>query len=160
MQLRKVSAAEAAHWRGPSARRPRTVPSTPAQIAALLTALPDRRGLTRIDRGGEHAWRARVYTRNVELHKQFADSCYGGAAGALAAAVAWRDGMRELAGPRPPGPGQTPRVVRSEYRDHCGWTAYRAQGRRYFADSAWGGREAARATAERWMAGQEVSNRA
>lgn len=132
-------------------------------VAQLLAALPDRRGITRIDRvgtaGGEHAWRGRVYTRNVELHKQFADSLYGGPAGALAAAVAWRDSMRQIAGPRPPARGATPRIVRSEAGKHCGWLAYRARGKRYFADSAWGGRDAAHATAARWMDGQEVSGR-
>ena len=163
MQIRKVSAAEAARW--PEATpplRPTQTPA-PAEVRMLLAALSDRRGITRIDRagaaGGEHAWRGRVYTRNLELHKQFADSLYGGPAQSLAAAVAWRDSMRRIAGPRPPGPGQTPRIVRSEAGKHCGWIAYRAQGKRYFADSAWGGRDAAHATAARWLDGQEVTGR-
>lgn len=164
MQIRKVSKAEAAGW--PEDARPAVRPTrapTPEEIAALLAALPDRRGITRIDiagaAGGEHAWRGRVYTRSVELHRQFADRGYGGPAGALAAAVAWRDSMRQLAGPRPPGRGQTQRIVRSEAGNHCGWLAYRVRGKRYFADSAWGGRETAHATATRWLAGEEVTGR-
>lgn len=161
MHIRKVSPAEAACWRAPQARRPRTVAPSPRTLRALLAALPDGTGLTRIDRagaaGGEHAWRARVYTRAIELHMQFADARYGGAAGALRAAVTWRDGMRRLAGPRAPSRGQTPRIVRAESARTCGWLAYRVQGRRYFADAAWGGHAAGYATAARWLAGEEVS---
>ena len=154
MQLRKVSAEEAARW--PQARSQRTRAPRPGQLAALIAALPDTRGITRIDlpgtAGGEHAWRARVYTRNIELHQQFSDAAHGGVAAALAAAVAWRDNMRQLAGPRPPARGATPRVVRVDGSKHCGWIAYRRWARRYVADSAWGGRDAAEAEARAWLA--------
>ncbi|MBK9944370.1 MAG: hypothetical protein IPP13_22450 [Kouleothrix sp.] len=104
-KLRKVLASEAADW--PCSPPPRTAQPSTATLQNLLKRLPDRRGITRIDRagaaGGEHAWRGRVYTRGVELHRQFADALYGGPAGALRAAVAWRDGMRQLAGPAPEG---------------------------------------------------------
>ena len=150
--FRKVSPCEAAAWRTPGPRRV-AVPN-PAELAQLKAQLADARGITRIDLagrgGGEHAWRARVYTRNIEVRKQFTDSVYGGPAAALRAAIAWRDGMRQLAGPRQRR-GSTPRVVRAEYGRDLGWIAYTRWKRRYFADAAWGGREAARATAEQWM---------
>lgn len=150
--FRKVAPREAAAWRNPSPRRV-AVPDR-AEITRLKAQLADTRGITRVDLagpgGGEHAWRARVYPRAIEVHKQFADSRYGGPAAALRAAVAWRDGMRQLAGPRHRR-GATPRVVRAEYGRDLGWIAYTRWKRRYFADAAWGGREAARATAEQWM---------
>ena len=161
-QFRKVAAAEATHWRRPQPRRPaRSAAALPtrwpsaAEIEQLLAELADRSGLTRLDRpgaaGGEHGWRARVYTRGVELHRNFADAQHGGTAGALRAAVAWRDTGRRLAGPRPPKPGRQPRIARAEYKRMCGWLAYRARGKRYFADAAWGGREAAEAQAWAWI---------
>lgn len=152
MQIRKIAAEEAARWEEPPAR------PTPAELAALLADLADRRGITRIDRpgpaGGEHAWRGRVYTRGVELHKQFADALYGGTVAALDAAVAWRNSMRRFAGGRPARKGYTPRVVRAEYRRQCGWLAYAPHRKRYFADSAHGGRDAGHATASAWLAEQ------
>lgn len=158
MQHRKVPPSEAATWPAARPAHARPLVPTPAETRALLRPLRDRHGLTRIDRpgaaGGEHAWRARVYTRGVELHKQFSDAVYGGTAGALRAAVAWRDRMRHIAGPRPPGPGWTPRIVRAEYGRNCGWLAYSPRKKRYFADSAWGGREAGYAQAQAWLAKQ------
>lgn len=154
MQIRKVDPDEAAGWEAPEGppRQP-----TPAELAALVGELADARGITRIDRpgpaGGEHAWRGRVYTRGVELHRQFADSAYDGPVGALDAAVSWRNAMRALAGARPAQRGNTPRIVRAEYARTCGWLAYAPHARRYFADSAHGGYEAARATASAWLAG-------
>lgn len=150
MHVRKVSPEEAATWRRLTHR------PDPAELAALLAQFADRRGITRIDidgpAGGEHAWRARVYTRGVELHKQFADSLYGGPAGSLREALAWRDSMRKVAGCPPPRAGYTPRIVRAEYHRQCGWLAYAPYAKRYFADSAHGGREAAYATAQAWQA--------
>lgn len=148
MRVRKCTPDEAAQWGG----------SDEAQVSAemLRDRLADRRGITRIDRpgraGGEHAWRGRIYTRGIELHKQFSDAHYGGCAPALLAAVAWRDRGRRLVGDRPPRPARQPRISRAEYKRMCGWIAYRPQGKRYFADGAWGGREAAEAAARAWLA--------
>jgi hypothetical protein len=125
----------------------------PFVLEAMLDRITgnDRRGLTRIDRagaaGGEHAWRARVYTRSAEIHRQFADARYGGSAGALRAAVAWRDEQRAALPPAPPRPGRTWRIARAEYARLCGWLAY-ADRRRYFADGKYGGRDEAQRAAE------------
>lgn len=152
MRVRKCTPDEAAQWGG----------SDEAQVSAemLRDRLADRRGITRIDThgaaGGEHAWRARVYTAGGELHRQFADRAYGGPLGALEAAVAWRECTRAAVGPRPPRRGQTVRVVRAEYARMCGWLAYAATTRRYFADGAHGGRMASYATARAWLAAQEA----
>lgn len=160
-QFRKVAATEATRWRRPRpartryARPKRTNAQAPAGLAQLLGELADRSGLTRLDRsgnaGGEHAWRARVYARGVELHKQFADALYGGPAGALRAAVAWRDSMREIAKRAPARATRIGRVVRAEYKRMCGWIAYGVYTKRYFADGAHGGRDAAEATARAWL---------
>lgn len=154
-QFRKVDQIEVLGWREPAQR---TRWPSAAELERLLAALDDRSGLTRLDReggaGGEHGWRARVYTRGVELHRNFADALHGGPRAALLAAVAWRDAGRRLAGPRTK-PGRRPRVVRAEYSRLCGWLAYRAHGKRYFADGAWGGREAALAAAEAWLREQQ-----
>jgi hypothetical protein len=48
------------------------------------------------------------------------------------------------------------RVVRAEYARMCGWLAYAATTRRYFADGAYGGRMASYATARAWLAAQEA----
>ncbi len=146
--FRKVPAGEAAQWFIASSRAARTQPD--ADPDALLATLPDRRGLTRIDIAGEHAWRARVYTRSIELHRQFADARHGGTASALRAAMAWRDYMRKLAGPRPPRPPRPWRIVRADYERLTGWLAY-ADRRRYFSDARYGGRGGAREAAEAWM---------
>lgn len=157
--IRKITAEEAAYWERVG-RAPAAAPD-PAQIAALLAALADRRGITRIDRdgpaGGEHAFRGRVYVRGIELHAQFADSRHGGPAGALQAAVAWRDGMRQLAGPAPERKLPKPRIARAEYTRMCGWIAYAPGKKRYFADGAHGGRQAAEASARAWLADQKQS---
>lgn len=147
-QLRKVSPDEAAGWDEAAAS---DTPDT-AEIARLRAALGAQHGITRIDRGGEHAWRARVYTGGAELHRQFSDTTHLGTAAALCAAVAWRDAMRARSGPRPPRPARAARIVRAEYTRMCGWLAYAPRGKRYFADSAHGGRDAARATAAAWLA--------
>lgn len=141
--VRKVSPEEAATWAEPH-------PLPDADPRQLLAALADRRGLTRLDRDGEHAWRARVYTRSIELHKQFADRVHGGTAAALRAALTWRDQMRRLAGSRPPRSPRPWRIVRADYERTCGWLAY-ADRRRYFSDARYGGRIGARAAAEEWM---------
>ncbi|KPV51839.1 hypothetical protein SE17_18955 [Kouleothrix aurantiaca] len=142
--FRKISPHEAATWSPPSSP---TLPN--ADPAALLANLPDRRGLTRIDIAGEHAWRARVYTRSIELHRQFADSLHGGTMAALQAAIAWRDHMRKLAGPRPKKPRRW-YIARADYERLNGWLAY-ADRRRYFSDAKYGGRGGAREAAEEWM---------
>ncbi|MBK9944282.1 MAG: hypothetical protein IPP13_22000 [Kouleothrix sp.] len=154
--IRKITAEEAAYWERVG-RAPAAAPD-PAQIAALLAALADRRGITRIDRdgpaGGEHAFRGRVYVRGIELHAQFADSRHGGPAGALQAAVAWRDSTRQVVArvaPVAARPLAPARVVRAEYRRMCGWLAYAPPKRRYFADSTYGGRESAEAAARDWL---------
>lgn len=146
--FRKVPAGEAARWPIGGSRPAHALPDT--NPAALLAALPDRRGLTRIDIAGEHAWRARVYTRSIELHRQFADARHGGTASALRAAIAWRDHMRKLAGPRPSRPPRPWRIVRADYERLAGWLAY-ADRRRYFSDARYGGRGGAREAAEAWM---------
>lgn len=156
-RVQKISAAEAARW---AEARHRTAAPSPAELAELLAALPDRRGLTRLDRaggaGGEHGWRARVYTRGVELHRQFSDAVYGSTAAALLAAVGWRDSMRQIVGGRQAPAAHQPRVVRAEYKRMCGWLAYkRRKHKRYFADSAWGGRAAAEAQAWAWIREEE-----
>lgn len=148
--LRKVPAAVAVAWEDQD---------DAIQAAALLDAagIADRRGLTRIDRdgraGGEHAWRARVYVDGGERHRQFADSLHGGCQGALEAAIAWRDAMRQqvAAEPRP----RVRRVLRIERPDwgNVGYFAWRMGRRRYFSDARYGGAEAARAAAEAWAAG-------
>lgn len=164
-QFRKVAAAEATSWRRPARRPAQSAASAPAssrtrwpsaaELDQLLGELDDRTGLTRLDRagnaGGEHGWRARVYTRGVELHQQFSDARYGGTRAALLAAVAWRDAGRRLVGGRPQRRVRQPRIARAEYRRMCGWLAYSPRGKRYFADGAWGGREAAEAAARAWL---------
>jgi len=113
--VRKVDPAEAADW---------DLDVAPFVLEAMLdrNAGADRTGLTRIDRrgtdGGEHAWRARVYHGNSESHRQFADALYGGTDGALRAAVAWRDAMRQQIGERPPRPGRTWRLVKVDDPAH------------------------------------------
>lgn len=162
MDMRKVPPQEAATWCVPAkhAHRRRTHAPNPAEIARLLATLDDPSGLTRLDRpgraGGEHAWRGRIYTRGIELHKQFSDAHYGGCAPALLAAVAWRDCGRRLVGDRPPRPARQPRISRAEYKRMCGWIAYSARSKRYFADGAWGGREAAEAAARAWLQQEEA----
>jgi hypothetical protein len=146
--FRKVSPDEAARWPLMIMRPPHALPD--ADPATLLAELPDRRGLTRIDIAGEHAWRARVYTRSIELHRQFADARHGGTAGALRAAIAWRDHMRALAGPRPPRPPRPWRIARADYDRLAGWLAY-ADRRRYFSDARYGGPGGAREAAEAWI---------
>jgi hypothetical protein len=128
----------------------------PFVLDALLTRIAgdDRRGLTRIDRpgraGGEHAWRARVYQGSSEIHRQFADSIYGGAEAALRAAVAWRDEQRAKQPAQPSQPARPWRIVRADYQRLRGWLAY-ADRRRYFADGKYGGQAAARRAAEQWL---------
>jgi hypothetical protein len=155
--IRKITAEEAEQWERTAAPQ-RTSPPDPALLRQLIKQLADKRGITRIDRrgaaGGEHAWRGRVYTRGIELHRQFADALYGGPEGALRAAVDWRDGIRKLAGLPQPKPRRTPRVVRAEYRRLCGWIAYAPTAKRYFADGAHGGRDAAQASAQAWLHAQ------
>jgi hypothetical protein len=146
--LRKIPAAVAAAWDAKSAS---------IDAAALLDAagISDRRGLTRIDRGGaaggEHAWRARVYIGG-ERHRQFADSLHGGLEGALRAAIAWRDAARQqvAAESRP----RVRRILRVERRDwgNVGYFAWREGQRRYFSDARYGGPGGARAAAEAWAA--------
>lgn len=160
--ISKLTPEEAAAW----GAVPSGPPPTPAQLRAMLHRLAgaDRRGLTRIDRAGEHAWRGRVYTRSVEIHKQFSDSRYGGPEGALRAALAWRDHARKLAGAQQERSAPSVRVVRAEGRRNCGWLAYTPRGRRYFADGKHGGVEGARRAAEEWIGQEEdaviVGNRA
>jgi hypothetical protein len=148
--VRKIPAALAAAWETSGAA---------IDATALLEAanVVDRRGLTRIDRGGaaggEHAWRARVYVGGGERHRQFADSLHGGPGGALRAALAWRDATREqiAINPRP----RARRVLRIERPDwgNVGYFAWRAGQRRYFSDARNGGPGGARAAAEAWAAG-------
>ena len=147
--VRKVDPAEAADW---------DLDLAPFVLEAMLdrNAAADRTGLTRIDRGGadggEHAWRARVYHSNSESHRQFADTLYGGAEGALRAAVAWRDTMRLQIGQRPPRPSRTWRLVKVDNPAHklIGYYAY-ADRRRYFSSSKYGGWAGAKAAAESWL---------
>ena len=147
--VRKVDPAEAADW---------DLDLAPFVLEAMLdrNAGADRTGLTRIDRGGtdggEHAWRARVYHGNSESHRQFADTLYGGAEGALRAAVAWRDTMRLQIGQRPPRPARTWRLVKVDDPAHklIGYYAY-ADRRRYFSSSKYGGWAGAKAAAEAWL---------
>jgi hypothetical protein len=145
--MRKIPDPEADGW---------DLEIAPFVLEALLEQIAgeDRRGLTRIDRpgaaGGEHAWRARVYTGNSEQHRQFADSLYGGAEGALRAAIEWRDAQRAALPPSSPRPPRPWRIVRADYQRNSGWLAY-ADRRRYFADGKYGGVEGARAAAEQWL---------
>lgn len=124
--MRKISDPEADSW---------DLEIAPFVLDALLdrVARDDRRGLTRIDRpgaaGGEHAWRARVYGRDIsrpgrEQHRQFADSLYGGAEGALRAALEWRDAQRAALPPSQPRPPRQWRIVRADYQRNSGWLAY------------------------------------
>jgi hypothetical protein len=145
--LRKIPASVAAAWDDQN----HTI-----DAAALLEAagIADRRGLTRIDRGGaaggEHAWRARVYIGGGERHRQFADSLHDGPSGALRAAIAWRDAVRQQVAvePRP----RVRRILRVERPDwgNVGYFAWRAGQRRYFSDARHGGSEGARSAAEAW----------
>ena len=147
--VRKVDPAEAANW---------DLDLAPFVLEAMLerNASVDRTGLTRIDRGGadggEHAWRARVYHGNSESHRQFADALYGGTEGALRAALAWRDTMRQQIGKRPPRPSRTRRLVKVDDAAHklIGYYAY-ADRRRYFSISKYGGWAGAKAAAEAWL---------
>ena len=147
--VRKVDPAEAADW---------DLDLAPFVLEAMLerNAGVDRTGLTRIDRGGadggEHAWRARVYHGNSESHRQFADALYGGTEGALQAALAWRDTMRQQIGKRPPRPGRTWRLVKVDASAHklIGYYAY-ADRRRYFSISKYGGWAGTKAVAEAWL---------
>src|SRR4051812_3070141 len=113
--VRKVDPAEAAGW---------DFDLAPFVLEAMLAqhAGADRTGLTRIDRrgadGGEHAWRARVYHGNGESHRQFADTLYGGTEGALRAAVAWRDVMRQQIGRSAPRPVRAWRLVKVDDPAH------------------------------------------
>lgn len=147
--ISKITAEEAAAY----GAAPSGPPPTPAQIRGLLSRLAgaDRRGLTRIDIAGEHAWRGRVYTRGVEIHKQFSDSRHGGPEGALRAALAWRDHARRLAGAPQERRAPRIRIVRAEGRRNRGWLAYTPRGRRYFADGKHGGSESARRAAAEWV---------
>ena len=147
--LRKIPAAVAAAWEGTGAA------IDPARLLDVV-GISDRRGLTRIDRGGaaggEHAWRARVYVGGGERHRQFADSLHGGPEGALRAAIAWRDAVRQQATaelqPR------VRRVLRVERPDwgNVGYFAWREGRRRYFSDARYGGPGGAQAAAEAWAA--------
>ena len=147
--VRKVDPAEAADW---------DLDFAPFVLEAMLdrNAGTDRTGLTRIDRsgadGGEHAWRARVYHGNSESHRQFADALCGGTEGALRAAVAWRDAMRQQVGQRPPRPSRTWRLVKVDDPAHklIGYYAY-ADRRRYFSINKYGGWDGAQAAAESWL---------
>ena len=156
--IRKITAEEADHW-ARSSRAQRTTPPEPNHIQELIAALADKRGITRIDRdgaaGGEHAWRARVYVRGIEMHRQFADARFGGAAGALREAVAWRDSIRQVTTrAKRKKPAKPPRIARADYSRMCGWLAYAPIGRRYFSDNAHGGRRAAHDAAQAWLAEQ------
>lgn len=146
--ISKITPDEAAAW----GAVPSGPPPTLEQIRGLLHRLAgaDQRGLTRIDIVGEHAWRARIYTRGIEIPKQFSDSRYGGAEGALRAALVWRDHARRLAGTPEERRAPTIRIVRAEGRRNRGWLAYTPRGRRYFADGKHGGVEGARRAAEGW----------
>ena len=147
--VRKVDPAEAADW---------DLDLAPFVLEAILerNAGADRTGLTRIDRGGaaggEHAWRARVYHGNSESHRQFADTLCGGTEGALRAALAWRDAMRQQIGQRPPRPGRAWRLVKVDDPAHklIGFYAY-ADRRRYFSIGKYGGCDGAQAAAEAWL---------
>jgi hypothetical protein len=148
--LRKVPAAEAAAW------LEEDIEPAPFALEALLDQIAgaDRSGLTRIDIGSEHAWRARVYRHNREYYRNFADSVYGGPAAALRQAVAWRDAKRqELGPPSRRAAGRTWRIVRVDRPEHknVGYFAY-ADRRRYFSDAVFGGPGGARAAAEAWLA--------
>lgn len=147
--ISKITAEEATAW----GAAPSGPPPTQAELCTLLHRLAgaDRRGLTRIDIAGEHAWRARIYTRGIEIPKQFSDSRHGGAEGALRAALAWRDHARRLAGAPQERRGPKVRIVRAEGRRNRGWLAYTPRGRRYFADGKHGGVEGARRAAEGWV---------
>jgi hypothetical protein len=150
--LRKVPAAEAAAW------AEEDLELAPFALEALLVQIAgaDRSGLTRIDIGNEHAWRARVYRHNREYYRNFADSIYGGPAAALRQAVAWRDSKRqELGPPARHQSGRTWRIVRVDRPEHknVGYFVY-ADRRRYFSDAAYGGSGGAKAAAEAWLAGQ------
>ena len=150
--VRKIPAAAAAAWEDQNYT---------IDDAGLLDAvgIVDRRGLTRIDRagaaGGEHAWRARVYVGGGERHRQFADSLHGGPEGALRAAIAWRDAVRQQVAMEPQPRAR--RVLRIERPDwgNVGYFAWRAGRRRYFSDARHGGPEGARSAAEAWAAEQD-----
>jgi hypothetical protein len=152
--FRKIPAEAAAAWED----QHHTIDAT-----ALLdtVGIADRRGLTRIDRGGaaggEHAWRARVYVGGGEHHRQFADSLHGGPVGALNAAIAWRDAVRKQVAvePRP----RLRRILRVERPDwgNVGYFAWRTGQRRYFSDARYGGSRGAQTAAEAWAAGENMN---
>lgn len=54
------------------------------------------RNLVRIVDGGQKGWQVRVSRRGQRFHPYFSDSKYGGARGALAAALAMRDEIELL----------------------------------------------------------------
>jgi hypothetical protein len=155
--LRKVPAAEAAAW------VEEDLELAPLALEALLAQIAgaDRGGLTRIDIGTEHAWRARVYRHNREYYRNFADSVCGGTASALRQALAWRDMKRlELGPPVRHRSGQTWRIVRVDRPEHknVGYFVY-ANRRRYFSDAVYGGSDGAKEAAETWFAEQREAAR-
>lgn len=131
--IRKVSPVEVeTHWE-------QEIESTPQPLPAeerdhLLTALPDRRGISRIDHKATHSWFARVYPagRKQGVGKSFSDGVYGGAEAALQAAVRWRDEQHA----RMPRISRKkgPRIYRIEGNRQTGYLAWNSQHqRRYFA---------------------------
>jgi hypothetical protein len=94
-RVRKVAREDFA----PASPRPRPRPIDADEAAALLAALDDRRGLTRMRYAKCRAsWFVRVYERGHIHGRSFADRDYGSAADSLAAAVAWRDAERARLG--------------------------------------------------------------
>jgi hypothetical protein len=157
--VRKISPDEAAQWdkQKQPARRVASTILTPEEAEALLAALPDRRGINRMDRYGKstYGWLARVYGAGRKtFSKLFSDSRYGSAASALAAAVAWRDETRQAMPAEQPHPA-LPYIERVDdpARRLAGYYAYRSRRqRRYFSDRIYNGRQRAKAAAQQWIA--------
>lgn len=158
--LRKVSPAEAQHWEEepPRVLRVAQPALAPAEAQRLLGQLADRSGISRIDHRATHGWLARVYPRGKPaINRHFSDGPHGGPAQSLAAAAAWRDAARANLPPKAP---RQPRVWRVNLPQHhqVGWLARRVdRAQRYFADGAWGGKDAAEETARVWAAQRAYS---
>lgn len=123
---------------------------TQCELEAILQRDPV--GLTRCDYPKSHSygWMARVYNEGTTSTRFFADAVYGGRAGALDAAIDWRDEQRATIVPRKRERSwRLVRVDRPEYKN-VGWFAY-ADKRRYFSDSVYGGSGGAKAMAEAWL---------
>ena len=148
--IRKVSHAEV------ETRWEQEIESAPQSLSVqekerLLTALPDRRGISRIDHKATHSWFARIYPAGMKqgIGKSFSDGVYGGVEAALEAAVRWRDEQQARL-PRTTRK-KGPRIHRVERGRQVGYLAWNSQDqRRYFAVGQLRNWDVARETALRY----------